>query len=184
MKHLLGVGLALSLGCSHRTPVASTEAPEPGAKMAPAKPTLPPEIDASKLRAWLDQQRGKPVLVNVFASWCTPCRDELPDLERLGDKYRDLVLLGINVDQKPEALLAFLPTGLRHIRTVRHGAGIAPLLPALHLPDDWNAAMPPGWQETLPLTFVFNRKGEFETGSLGRLSAEALAEISRIASAK
>jgi peroxiredoxin len=55
-------------------------------------------LDGPNLR--LQEQRGKVVLVNFWATWCGPCRKEMPHLNRIADKYRSsgLVLLGINVD--------------------------------------------------------------------------------------
>lgn len=48
----------------------------------------------------LQQLRGKPVLLNVWATWCHPCRDEIPVLQALYDRYRDrgLELIGVSVD--------------------------------------------------------------------------------------
>jgi peroxiredoxin len=48
----------------------------------------------------LQEQRGQVVLVNFWATWCSPCRQEMPHLARLYDKYRasGFVLLGVNVD--------------------------------------------------------------------------------------
>ncbi len=48
----------------------------------------------------LQEQRGHVVLVNFWATWCGPCRKEMPHLNRIADKYRasGLVLLGVNVD--------------------------------------------------------------------------------------
>jgi len=55
-------------------------------------------LDGPNLR--LQEQRGKVVLVNFWATWCGPCRKEMPHLNRIADKYRasGLVMLGINVD--------------------------------------------------------------------------------------
>ena len=55
-------------------------------------------LDGANLR--LQEQRGKVVLVNFWATWCGPCRKEMPHLNRIADKYRasGLVMLGINVD--------------------------------------------------------------------------------------
>ena len=45
--------------------------------------------------------RGKVVLVNFWATWCPPCRAEIPDLVKLQDKYRDkLVILGVSEDEE------------------------------------------------------------------------------------
>jgi peroxiredoxin len=48
----------------------------------------------------LEALRGKPVLLNVWATWCRPCRDEIPELQRLYERYRDrgLEVIGVSVD--------------------------------------------------------------------------------------
>ncbi len=44
--------------------------------------------------------RGKPVLLNVWATWCHPCREEIPELQRLHERYRarGLEVVGVSVD--------------------------------------------------------------------------------------
>ena len=55
-------------------------------------------MDGPNLR--LQEQRGRVVLVNFWATWCGPCRQEMPHLNRLYEKYRasGFMLLGVNVD--------------------------------------------------------------------------------------
>jgi peroxiredoxin len=47
---------------------------------------------------------GKVTLVNFWASWCAPCRDELPALQKIYDKYRgrSFEIVGINLDKKQQ----------------------------------------------------------------------------------
>jgi len=47
----------------------------------------------------LDQWRGKVVVVNFWATWCAPCREEIPSLVELQQNYGDqLVVLGVSID--------------------------------------------------------------------------------------
>jgi len=62
----------------------------------------------------LSEYRGDVVLINFWASWCGPCRQEMPLLEGIYKKYRDLgfTLLAVNVDEDPskaEDLLKDIP---------------------------------------------------------------------------
>jgi peroxiredoxin len=62
----------------------------------------------------LSELRGEVVMINFWASWCAPCRQEMPLLEVLYEKYGDLgfVLLGINVEEdstKADELLKEIP---------------------------------------------------------------------------
>jgi peroxiredoxin len=56
----------------------------------------------------LAEQRGRVVLVNFWATWCGPCKVELPHLVKLYEKYKGagFVLLGVNVDEDPKAAVA------------------------------------------------------------------------------
>ena len=56
--------------------------------------------------------RGKVVLLNVWATWCHPCRDEIPELQALHERYaaRGLELIGVSVDTESadDAIRAFM----------------------------------------------------------------------------
>lgn len=61
---------------------------------------------SGKLSAFL----GKPLIINVWASWCGPCREEMGSLERLARRYggQQFSVIGISTDDYPNAAEAFL----------------------------------------------------------------------------
>jgi thiol-disulfide isomerase/thioredoxin len=64
-------------------------------------------LDGETIR--LSDLRGKTVLINIFASWCGPCRLEMPHLVEAADQFRDqeVVFVGINLQENPEAVEVF-----------------------------------------------------------------------------
>lgn len=58
----------------------------------------------------LSQFRGKVVFLNFWASWCPPCRAEMPSMERLNEVFadREFVMLAVNVEQGRRPVEAFL----------------------------------------------------------------------------
>jgi cytochrome c biogenesis protein CcmG/thiol:disulfide interchange protein DsbE len=69
------------------------------------------------------QHRGEWVLVNLWASWCIPCRQEAPTLERFYRRQRadDTTVVGINVQDNGDDAIAFLrehPTTYAQLRSV------------------------------------------------------------------
>lgn len=93
------------------TPAASPGGdPEGAACMANAKPanfdfTLK-DVDGNQVS--LASYKGKVVLLNFWATWCGPCKAEIPGFVRLQEKYRDqLVIVGYSVDDTAEKAKAY-----------------------------------------------------------------------------
>ncbi len=72
-----------------------------------AKDFTLPDLDGKPHR--LSDYRGKVVLVNFWATWCPPCRREMPSMERLSQRLKDqpFVILGINQQEDPERVFVF-----------------------------------------------------------------------------
>ncbi|HYG57970.1 MAG TPA: redoxin domain-containing protein [Symbiobacteriaceae bacterium] len=101
-------------------------------------------LDGTQVR--LADLKGKPVVINFWASWCSPCRKEMPDFEVMYQQYREqgLVVLGINVGEPRVTVADF-----------RQQVGVTfPILTDVH--EDAQSAykiLP------LPATFFVDRSG-------------------------
>ena len=87
--------------------IAADEASDADAtgKPAPLNYTLK---DMNGAEVKLSSYKGKIILLNFWATWCEPCKYEIPDLISLQEQYADdLVVLGFSVDDTPEQLKAY-----------------------------------------------------------------------------
>jgi DsbE subfamily thiol:disulfide oxidoreductase len=67
-----------------------------------------PNLQGEKVN--LKDFRGKLLMLNFWASWCLPCREEMPAMERLYQRYKDqgFVILGVNVKDDKKSALSFV----------------------------------------------------------------------------
>lgn len=58
-------------------------------------------IDTKSVKADLEQYRGKIIVLNFWATWCPPCREEMPELSQLQTTYKNknVVVLGVAIDE-------------------------------------------------------------------------------------
>jgi peroxiredoxin len=57
----------------------------------------------------LKELRGRVVLINFWATWCAPCRHEMPDFQKIADRYdkKDFTVLAVNFQESPETIKKF-----------------------------------------------------------------------------
>jgi thiol-disulfide isomerase/thioredoxin len=85
----------------------TTIATAPSLAVAPAKPA--PQFKLASMagkQVSLDQYKGQVVMINFWASWCGPCRQEMPILEKLHGKYKPMGFSMIGVNVEPDSSLA------------------------------------------------------------------------------
>ncbi|MDQ1589746.1 MAG: hypothetical protein QOG71_373 [Pyrinomonadaceae bacterium] len=144
------------------------------------------EIDADGLKNLLPRadapEAARPLLLNFWATWCTPCRREFPDLVKIGADYggRGLEFALVSADDVSDIKTA-VPEFLREMR--------AAAMPAYLLnATDTEAAIAqvdPAWGGELPATFLFDRQGKLAYRHFGIINASELrGEIDKVLSQK
>lgn len=127
-------------------------------------------IDTDALKSLITQERQRPLLVNFWATFCDPCRDEFPDLVKIDKEFRpeslefvtvsldDVVDIKTSVPEFLGSMKATMPAYLLNV--------IDPE-PAINLVD-------PKWRGDLPATFLYNEKGEVVYKHIGRVDPAEL----------
>ncbi len=139
------------------------------------------EINTARLTELLRRDGGegrtRPLLVNFWATWCVPCREEFPDLVRLDNEFRPrgLDFFTVSLDE-PAEIRTTVPQFLREMRAT---AIPAYLLNAAE-PADAITAVDPSWGGGLPATFLYDARGQLVFKHMGRIKpAELRAAIER-----
>ncbi len=106
----LAIGLLILNGPGMHNP--SYEAVGTSQPAIPAAGALADDFELTALNGKqirLSDYQGKPVLINFWASWCTPCQEEEPLLEDAYRRYQpDLVILGVNYGESDDTVKAFV----------------------------------------------------------------------------
>ena len=104
---------SLGLAFAYRSTANSNSAPVSSIQTVAGKGEAAPGFELKDLEGKavkLSDFKGKVVLLNFWATWCPPCREEIPDLVALQTKYekQGLVVLGVSLDEKgPAPVKAF-----------------------------------------------------------------------------
>lgn len=112
------------------------------------------KIDKAKLTKIIKERKGKPLFLNLWATWCVPCREEFPSIVKLVDEYKDVEFIGVTVDFPEEVdskIIPFLKSNKANFVSFVNGfEGDEELINLLD--KNWNGA--------LPATFIFDKNGK------------------------
>jgi thiol-disulfide isomerase/thioredoxin len=158
------------LGGKRVEPPTPRTVPTPAANLPPPAPIAPaPSFtleDRRGRRVSLRDFRGRPVLLDFWATWCGPCRSTMPKVQRLYQQYRGqgLQVVGINIEGKTQGVLDFLD---------QSGYDFLVLFDS----GDWQSGVAQKYKvSSIPRTFLVDKNGSIVySGHPDRLS-ESLIE--------
>jgi thiol-disulfide isomerase/thioredoxin len=141
-----------------------------------AKPQRVTEVNEVALKKLL-KPNGKPLLVNFWATWCDPCREEFPELVKIDNENKGKIdFLTVSLDD-----LADIDGAVPKFLTEMKADMPAYLLKT----DDENAtiaAIAKDWSGGLPFTILYNEKGEIAYFRQGKVVPATLrSEIAKLA---
>ncbi len=164
-----------TLGCAGGTPQASDPpAVPPGTEAAAADgPAAPVSFaDLAGVQAALARRRGRPLVVNFWATWCGPCLEEMPQLGALAREYAaagpdfvgvsvDAWVTGEGAETEEKVRGALRRAGVAYTNLIYRGDQ-DPLVDAFRLPGP------------IPYSILYDRDGREAGTWVGPLSVEAL----------
>jgi thiol-disulfide isomerase/thioredoxin len=115
----------------------------------------------------LGSLRGKVVIVNFWATWCPPCREEIPDLIALQSKYPDqLQVIGVSQDEAPASMVAkFASEHRMNYPVVMDTPELERMFTNIH---------------ALPTSYVIDREGRIAQRHVGMLNASLTETETRV----
>ena len=166
--------LILSVAAFAQLPTATAPKSHVSRAGAPVVVKLVDEIAFKKLII----PNGKPLLINFWATWCDPCREEFPDLVKLDNEYKGKIdFITVSLDD-PEDIAVAVPKFLASMKAE---------MPAYLLKTADESAVissvSKDWQGGMPFTVFFNEKGETKYFRQGKVVLETLrVELNKLTS--
>lgn len=122
--------------------LGTTNAALPDGRWETPKKDMPPwELSDLSGKTWkLKSLEGKTLLINVWATWCGPCRLEHPYLERLYQKLKDrpgLLVLSLNIDDEIGMVQPYLDENKYTFPVLLAKSYVDELLPSISIPRNW-----------------------------------------------
>ncbi|MDJ0806853.1 MAG: TlpA disulfide reductase family protein [Gammaproteobacteria bacterium] len=160
LRHLNNLPVALALGCFLMPHYVGAEQPPLSYSMT----ALPvPQAAADFTLADMDDEtytlshyRGKVVMLNFWATWCPPCRREMPSLERLYNKLKDqgFVVIAVNQFEDPDLVFEF--------------TGRLSLVPTFPILFDRDSRVAEKFEvKGLPTTYLLDKEGRIRYRAIG-----------------
>ena len=118
---------------------------------------------------FIKSREGKVLIINIWATWCVPCKEEFPDLIKIAEKYSEQIeLIGISIDYPDEVESKIIPFLQRlrpnFINYVNVESDAEKFINNLN----------PDWSGAIPATFFYDSEGKQFLFYEGKLSFEEI----------
>ena len=154
------VGFAFA-GCGNRADASPGPAPSRTPASTPTAELR--RLDSDAIQREMKTARGRTLFVHLWASWCGPCLEELPLIDRFARaaRARGAVVLSISLDTSSFAI-GRLPILLR-----ARAPNLTAIVARYDDPDRFISLFSKSWEGAIPALFVFDRAGKLERSLIG-----------------
>lgn len=111
------------------------------------------KIDRIQLQKIIKERNDKPLFINLWATWCVPCREEFPTINTLVNEYKNIEFIGISIDYPDEVETKIIP----FLRSQK--AKFKSYVNAFERDEDLINFLDKEWNGALPATFIFDKSG-------------------------
>ena len=121
-------------------------------------------VDQKDFADMLSSYKGKVVLLNVWATWCKPCREEFPDLIKLADHYKgkDVSILSLSAEDKDDINSKIIPF------LKKFNINFPVFVQDFPKADIFIETLHKKWEGALPATFIYDRSGNQKVFFIGK----------------
>jgi len=128
-------------------------------------------LDQPGFQQLIGQRNGRILFINVWATWCIPCREEFPDLVQLAEKYQDrkVDIVAISADYPDEIDSKIIP----FLQSQQINFPV--YVQNFDAQEDFINFLNLNWSGALPASFIYNANGEQKLFLLGKQNYEAFA---------
>lgn len=125
-------------------------------------------LNEAKLDSLIHNRNGNILLLNVWATWCIPCREEFPDLVRLVKVYQkeNISIVGISADFPDEIDDKIIPF------LMKQRVNFENYVQNFENQEDFINKLNPEWRGALPATFVYDKSGKLQEFLVGKQTFE------------
>jgi thiol-disulfide isomerase/thioredoxin len=156
-----GTVALFGLAVHARTNASTNEKPasKPGVAASEATP-----VDIARLGEEMRKAKGRDLFVHLWASWCGPCLDELPVIDRFAReaRARGAIFISVSLDD--------LKRGAHVMDVLRERApSLTTFVARFDDPDRFIAMFAKGWQGSIPALFAYDPQGHLRASVIGEI---------------